>query len=41
MNQTGIKKEKLVFVAHPDDESIFAAEILDQYTHVILVTDAN
>ena len=32
---------KCVIVCHPDDESIWAGDILDSNTHVIVVTDAN
>ena len=35
------KINKLVIVAHPDDESIFAGDILDQNTYIICVTDGN
>ena len=35
------KYKKCVIVCHPDDESIWAGDILDSDTHVIVVTDAN
>jgi len=36
-----VPKRNLIIVAHPDDESIWAAEVLGEDSLVILVTDAN
>ena len=33
--------DTLLLVSHPNDESIFGAEVLGEKTHVIVVTDAN
>ena len=40
-NQSFKNIDNLVIVAHPDDESIWGAELLDEKTHVVLVTLAD
>ena len=36
-----VQNKTVMFVCHPDDESIFGASALSPHTHVVVVTDAN